>query len=38
MCYWSILRRKNSGALVRQRTIQTERPALVGEVNASFIG
>jgi hypothetical protein len=27
---------KNSGVLVRQRTIPTERPPLVGEVNANF--
>jgi hypothetical protein len=26
----------NSGALVRQRTIPTERPPLVGEVSANF--
>jgi hypothetical protein len=29
---------KNSVALVRKRTIRTERPPLVGEVNANFIG
>jgi hypothetical protein len=29
---------KNSGALVRQRTIPTERPSLVGEVSANFSG
>jgi hypothetical protein len=28
----------NSGALVRQRTIPTERPPLVGEVSANFGG
>jgi hypothetical protein len=28
--------KKNSGALVRQRTISTERPPLVGEVSAWF--
>jgi hypothetical protein len=28
----------NSGALVRQRTIPTERPPLVGEVSANFSG
>jgi hypothetical protein len=28
----------NSGALVRQRTILTERPPLVGEVSANFSG
>jgi hypothetical protein len=27
-----------SGALVRQRTISTERPPLVGEVSAQFSG
>jgi hypothetical protein len=30
--------KQNSGALVRQRTIPTERPPLVGEVNANFSG
>jgi hypothetical protein len=29
---------RNYGALVRQRTIPTERPPLVGEVNANFSG
>jgi hypothetical protein len=28
----------NSGAVVRQRTIPTERPPLVGEVSANFSG
>jgi hypothetical protein len=28
--------KKNSGALVRKRTIPTERPPLVGEVSANF--
>jgi hypothetical protein len=28
----------NSGASVRQRTIPTERPPLVGEVSANFSG
>jgi hypothetical protein len=28
----------DSGALVRQQTIPTERPPLVGEVSANFIG
>jgi hypothetical protein len=28
----------NSGALVRQRTIPTERPPLVGEASANFSG
>jgi hypothetical protein len=32
------IRKKNSGALVHQRTIPTERPPLVGEVNANFSG
>jgi hypothetical protein len=30
--------KKNSGALVRKRTIPTERPPLVGEVSANFCG
>jgi hypothetical protein len=30
--------KKNSGASARQRTIPTERPPLVGEVNANFSG
>jgi hypothetical protein len=30
--------KKNSGALVRQRTIPSERPPLVGEVSANFNG
>jgi hypothetical protein len=29
---------KETGALVRQRTIPTERPSLVGEVSANFSG
>jgi hypothetical protein len=33
--HWTL---KNSGALVRQRTIPTERPPLVGEVTANFSG
>jgi hypothetical protein len=32
------LNKKNSGALVRQRTIPTERPLLVGEISANFGG
>jgi hypothetical protein len=28
----------NSGVLVRQRTIPTKRPSLVGEVSANFSG
>jgi hypothetical protein len=31
-------RSNNSGALVRQRTIPTEQPPLVGKVNANFSG
>jgi hypothetical protein len=31
-------RQTNSGALVRKRTIPTERPLLVGEVSAHFSG
>jgi hypothetical protein len=34
--YYSIL--KNSVALVRERTIPTERPLLVGEVSANYRG
>jgi hypothetical protein len=30
--------KKNSGALVRKRTIPTERPPLVGEGSANFSG
>ena len=30
--------KKNSVALVRERTIPTERPPLVGEVSANFCG
>jgi hypothetical protein len=29
---------ENSGAIVRQQTIPTERPPLVGEVSANFSG
>jgi hypothetical protein len=32
------LKTKNSVAWVRERTIQTERPPLVGEVSANFYG
>jgi hypothetical protein len=32
--HWTL----NSGVLIRQRTIPTERPPLVGEVNANFSG
>jgi hypothetical protein len=31
-------RKRNAGALVRQRTLPTERPPLVGEVSANFSG
>jgi hypothetical protein len=31
-----IKQKTNSGALVRQRTLLTERPTLVGEVSANF--
>jgi hypothetical protein len=31
-----ILTKTNSGALVRQQTIPTERPTLVGEISANF--
>jgi hypothetical protein len=31
-------KKTNSGALVRQRIIPTERPPLVGEVSANFSG
>jgi hypothetical protein len=31
-------RQTNSGALIRQRTIPSERPPLVGEVSANFSG
>jgi hypothetical protein len=36
--YFEIKGRKNSAALVRKRTIPTERPPLVGEVSANFSG
>jgi hypothetical protein len=35
---WNVITKINSGALVRQRTIPTERPPLVGEVSAKFSG
>jgi len=35
---WKILLKKNSVALVRERTIPTERPPPVGEVSANFCG
>jgi hypothetical protein len=35
---WNILKTKNSVVLVRKRTIYTERPPLVSEVNANFCG
>jgi hypothetical protein len=39
-CVWTepYEKDKNSGALVRQRSIPTERPPLVGEVSANFSG
>jgi hypothetical protein len=36
--FHQILQTKNSGALVHQRTIPTERPPLVDEVSANFSG
>jgi hypothetical protein len=33
-----VVKQTNSGASVRQRTIPTERPPLVGEVSANFSG
>jgi hypothetical protein len=33
---WASLRKKNSVAWIRERTIPTERPPLVGEANANF--
>jgi hypothetical protein len=33
-----VVKLKNSVALVRERTIQTERPPPVGEVSANFCG
>jgi hypothetical protein len=35
---WFLKKKLNSVALVRERTIPTERPALVGEVSANFCG
>jgi hypothetical protein len=35
---WSTKLKLNSVALVRKRTIATERPPLVGEVSANFCG
>jgi hypothetical protein len=35
---WRAPMNKNSVALVRKRTIPTERPQLVGEVSANFCG
>jgi hypothetical protein len=32
------IHKKNSGALIRQRTIPTERPPLVSEISANFSG
>jgi hypothetical protein len=34
----SVVKQTNSVALVRKRTISTERPPLVGEVSANFSG
>jgi hypothetical protein len=34
----SLVTKRNSVALVRKRTILTERPSLVGEVSANFCG
>jgi hypothetical protein len=36
--YFTVSRKKNSVALVRERTIPTERPPPVGEVSANFCG
>jgi hypothetical protein len=35
---WAIVKKLNSVALARERTITTERPPLVGEVSANFCG
>jgi len=37
-CNWERERKKNSMALIRERTIPTERPPPVGEVSANFCG
>jgi hypothetical protein len=37
-CKIFLFKHKNSGVLVRQRTIRTERPPLVDEVSANFSG
>jgi hypothetical protein len=34
----ALVKKENSVALVRERTISTERPPLVGEVSAKFCG
>jgi hypothetical protein len=36
--YTASNKKKNCGVLVRQRTIPTEQPPLVGEVSANFSG
>jgi hypothetical protein len=38
VCPVSSIKQTNSGALVRQRIVPTERPPLVGEVSANFSG
>jgi hypothetical protein len=37
-CIWAYKQKQNSVALVRKRTIPTERPPLVGEVSVNFSG
>ena len=34
---FELIKKKNSAALVRERTIPTERPLPVGEVSANFL-
>jgi Na+-transporting methylmalonyl-CoA/oxaloacetate decarboxylase gamma subunit len=36
--YYILIKKLNSMALVRERTIPTERPPPVGEVSANFCG
>jgi hypothetical protein len=36
-CFYYLRKGTNSVALVRERTILTERPPLVGEVSANFL-
>jgi hypothetical protein len=38
LCVRHVSIKKNYGAVVRQRTIPTDRPPLVGEVTANFSG